>query len=205
MREALPSFFDFGPERRPLPRGRTRLQFYADRRLLAVEAALLLAVASLLVKYVPMRHWRSWLTTARPAGAREPSTCWHRRPPLKHVTRVVPRVAAVVPFRAVCLQQAMATQWMLHRRGVRCRLLFGVQRAEGPSEGDAEADVRSPLWARFRRQPLDESDGDHAGASNRYHAWLAIDEVCVLGGNVDGYRPFPPIDALPRRRRRRER
>ena len=198
-RQALPS--SLGVERH---RGRTRSQRFIDRRLLATEAVVLLAVARLLVKYVPMRHWRSWMTTAPPTGPKEPSVRWRRQPAVKWVTKVVPKVAAAVPFRAVCLQQAMAAQWMLHRRGVRCRLLFGTQRA--PADAPDHAEERSrPFLARLRRQTLDESGGDSRASSNRYHAWLTIGDVCILGGNVDGYRPLPPIDGIPKRRRPRTR
>lgn len=177
------------------------MQGFVDRRLLAVEAVLLLAVAWLLVQYVPMRHWRFWLTTAPPTGATEPSTRWRRQPALKQVTKVVPKAAAAVPFRAVCLQQAMAAQWMLHRRGVRCQLLFGAQRA--PADADDEPSGR--FFARLRRRTLDENSGATTGSSTRYHAWLTIGDVCILGGDVDGYRPLPPVDGIPRRRRKRNR
>lgn len=113
-------------------------------------------------------------------------------------------MAAVVPFRAVCLQQALAAQWMLHRRGVRCRLLFGAQRA--PADAPEEPSGRSRWFsARLRRQALGENSGATTGRSNRYHAWLTIADVCILGGDVDGYRPLPPVDGIPRRRRKRNR
>ena len=204
MSQALPSFLNVGRLGRTLPGRRTRLQKFVDRRLLAVEALLLLAVAALLVQYVPMRHWRSWLTTAPPTGATEPSTRWYRQPALKQVTKVVPRVAAVVPFRAVCLQQAMAAQWMLHRRGVRCRLLFGARRA--PADAPDDPSERGHRFlARLRRQALDDSSGATTGSSNCYHAWLTIGDVCILGGDVKDYRPLPPLDGIPKRRKRTRR
>ena len=44
------------------------------------------------------------------------------------IAYIVLKVAERGPFRAVCLPRAMAAQWMLHRRGIANRLLFGVRR-----------------------------------------------------------------------------
>ena len=90
-----------------------------------VEAAALLAVARLLVKHVPMRYWRAWLTTTDTPLAT-------RRPAIAHaIARSVRSVARRRPLNAVCLPQAMAGQWMLRRRGVASRLWLGVRKARG--------------------------------------------------------------------------
>ena len=201
-----PACPEAGAAKGPLPRGRSRAQNFVDRRLLAVEAIVLLAVARLLVRFVPLRHWRSLLTTAPPNPSDEPpGRRWWRLPSLAKVTQIVPKAAAAVPFRAVCLPQAMTAQWMLHRRGVRCRLLFGARRALADEPEDAaERRGQRPFLARIRQQPLDDSAGEGKGEAPamRYHAWLVVNGMCVLGGNVDAYRALPPIDAIPRRRRR---
>ena len=49
------------------------------------------------------------------------------------------RVAGHVPFPAVCLPQAMALQWMLRRRGVSSRLVFGTRRKAQDSGLDFHA------------------------------------------------------------------
>ena len=49
------------------------------------------------------------------------------------IGRAVARVARLVPFRAVCLQQALATQRMLRRRGRSARIVFGIRPGLGPS------------------------------------------------------------------------
>ena len=87
-----------------------------------LEAAVLLAVARLLVKHVPMRHWRAWLTTADAPLAAPRHVVAHT------IARSVRSVARRRPLRAVCLPQAMAGQWMLRRRGVASRLWFGVRK-----------------------------------------------------------------------------
>ena len=92
-----------------------------------VEAAALLGLARLLVKHVPMRYWRRWLTTADAPPA----------PPRRDLARAIARSVRSVGRRrlnAVCLPQAMAGQWMLRRRGVASRLWFGVRRAQGDAD-----------------------------------------------------------------------
>ena len=155
-------------------------------KAMALEAALFLLVARLLVVHVPMRHWRRWLVTAEepaPAGgspadshsagdperpasagehlARAPQPRLPRR-----VARIVRRAAHHVPFPAVCLPQAMALQWMLRRRGVASRLFFGARRKAQDSGLD-------------------------------FHAWLTVGGECVIGGGeVETYAPLPPFDGI---------
>lgn len=172
-------------------RGRSRWQGFVDSRLLALEAALFLALARLLVKHVPFRHWRRWLVSAEPPAS--PSRGW-RLPSVVHVARVVPRAAALVPFRAVCLPQAMAGQWMLRRRGVPSRLSLGARR---PQEDAAGANADRPPAARLQSRPIGDAG---EGGGTEYHAWLCVGGRCVLGGPVDSYAQLPPFDAIPRQR-----
>ena len=80
---------------------------------------------------------------------------------------------AGLPFEAACLPRAMAAQWMLLRRGVPSRLVFGARRPAAP------------------------------GGGNDYHAWLTVDGERVIGGRrAETYRPLPlPPPASGRRRR----
>ena len=136
-------------------------------KAMALEAASFLLLAWLLVEYVPMRHWRRRLVTAKGSGAngaRLPRAPERRLP--RKAARVVRRVARHVPFPAVCLPQAMALQWMLRRRGVESRLVLGARRGA-------------------RRQGLD------------FHAWLIVGGECVIGwGEVETYAPLPPFDGI---------
>ena len=141
-------------------------------KTMALEAALFLLLARLLVKYVPMRHWRHRLTTAEESerGGLPPEG---RRPGRK-VARVVRRVARHVPFPAVCLPQAMTAQWMLRRRGIPSRLFFGARR-------------------RLRPESAPHTDGSASGMD--FHAWLTVGDDCVLGGaERDTYVALPPFD-----------
>ena len=133
-------------------------------KVMALEAALLLLVARLLVLYVPLRHWRRRLTTAEPASSPEPLPFLAWR-----IARIIRRTAAWVPFKAVCLPQAMAGQWMLRWRRIPSRLTFGA-----------------------RQQP-DET----AETGLQFHAWLSVGGKCILGGQELGtYTALPPFDEM---------
>ena len=131
-------------------------------KAMMLEAALFLLLARLLVAHVPMRRWRRWLATAEepaptgrppadshvassagdpegPAPAGEHPACAPPRRLPRRVARIVRRVARHVPFPAVCLPQAMALQWMLRRRGVSSRLVFGARRKAQDSGLDFHA------------------------------------------------------------------
>ena len=143
---------------------RSFLRSPTSSKAMALEAALLLLLARLLVLYVPMRHWRHRLTTSEPATcpAQPPFMAWK-------VVRIVRRVAAHVPFQAVCLPQAMAAQWMLRRRDLPSRMSFGARR------------------------------GRDAAAANdlEFHAWLNVGGKCILGGQeVATYSALPPFDEI---------
>ena len=161
----------------------------AAAKAMALEATLFLLLARLLVRYVPMRHWRHRLATAEdlapageppanphaavssdgpeepePAGGCLPRAPQRRLP--RRMARVVQRVARHVPFPAVCLPQAMALQWMLRRRGVESRLVFGARRKAQSTELD-------------------------------FHAWLTVGGECVIGGDEIGtYAVLPPFDGI---------
>ena len=97
-----------------------RLQ--GHQRAMAVEAVACLLLARVVVHRVPMRYWRG-----RIDGTEEGATP-ARRLLGRTVGTMVRRVACRLPVRAVCLPRAMAAQWMLRRRGVSSRLMFGVRR-----------------------------------------------------------------------------
>lgn len=103
------------------------------KRRLAVEAALALLLAFSLARLAPARWWLPLLRTedvdeAQPEGGGVAPS--ERRT----VGRAVERVAWHLPFRARCLPQAMAAQWMLRRRGERSTLVLGARRGGGATE-----------------------------------------------------------------------
>jgi hypothetical protein len=105
----------------------------AGRRLVA-EAALLLGVSRVLLLMVPFRRIAPLLSRL-PAGAPPPVD------PLlaRSVARAVTIAARNVPFRAVCLPQAMAAKFMLARRGQRSTLHLGVGK-------DDAGDLTAHAW-----------------------------------------------------------
>lgn len=165
----------------------------AGTRAMALEATLDLLVARLLVRYVPMRLWRRRIdTVGEPAAAAQGSAASQRtatgsgktalpgargvpgEPAPRHmplkVGRVVRKVARRLPFRARCLPQAMAAQWMLRRRGIGSRLVFGTRRDTTPA------------------------------ASLEFHAWLIVSGECVIGAQeVETFRVLAPPETAGRR------
>ena len=132
-----------------------RFPFRLFARLLrAVETAALLAIARLLVKFVPFRHWRGMLGPIQSDAQAESQPDWDEAETkrAKAIGRRVRRMAARVPFEAVCLPQAMAARWMLRIRGVETQLYLGAKIKEDKPE-------------------------------TALHAWLVHGEHCLTGGS----------------------
>ena len=154
-------------------------------RRMAFEAVMLLALARLLVGYVPMRRWRRHLNTGPPRGGSDPEG---ERALGREVGRIVRKVASCMPFRAVCLPQAMAAQWMLRRRGVSSRLIFGVRRASEEPGGPLQ---RKHGAAAPGRTPW-------TGAGLDFHAWLTVAGENVVGDQgTETYVPLPEVTPWP--------
>jgi hypothetical protein len=123
---------------RGLPRRFVRIGH--ARRMLLMEAALWLALARIALVAVPFRH------IARRTGAfARPND-----PAVKNVLGAAPnraeqalaqeigwavtRAARYLPFKAVCLPQALAARRMLQRRGVASVLHFGANIRNDPEQ-----------------------------------------------------------------------
>jgi hypothetical protein len=85
-------------------------QMSAAERWLVCEAALMLAVARLIVLTVPFRFIVPWLQRA-------PDTTFCDEKLMRAVRQAVMIAARNVPWKAVCLPQALAAKAMLARRG----------------------------------------------------------------------------------------
>jgi len=101
------------------------------QRLLLAEAAVWLWLARLALIVVPFpRLARRLGTVLPPAEARAVQAQWRAQPRAEATAAVigwaVTRAARYVPFRAVCLPQAMAARMMLKRRGIGSVLHFGA-------------------------------------------------------------------------------
>ena len=132
----------------------------AARRQLMVEAFLWLAFARVALLIFPFRTLAARLGDALPpadaaarlAQARDPAGAAALA---KDIGWAVRRVAEYVPFRAVCLQQALAGKHMLRRRGISSALHLGV------------------------------ATGGEVGEPMKAHAWLDAAGVKVTGYPFD--------------------
>jgi hypothetical protein len=117
---------------------RRLLQIDARRRALAVEATLWLALARLGLAMLPFPTLARYFGTATaPQQARTMIAASNPSPAdaqtAKDIGWAVTRAARYLPFRAVCLPQAMAARMMLARRGVTSVMHFGATVDNGRS------------------------------------------------------------------------
>lgn len=102
------------------------------------EIAVLLLSARLLIRFVPLRRWRSLMGDL--GGSRSPHqptrAQLHRG---RTLGAEVERVAERMPFRAVCLPRAMVARWMLARRGIPSTIQIGARRGRTTRSHDLHA------------------------------------------------------------------
>jgi hypothetical protein len=107
----------------------------ADRRL-ALEALVFLAIGRATLAMLPFRTAMRCLGLEhiRKVGANgampAPSADGTKADAAKAVGIALGRASAVAPFRAVCLQQAVAAALMLRRRGCPTEVHFGLAKDE---------------------------------------------------------------------------
>jgi hypothetical protein len=105
------------------------------RRGLIAEAAVWLSLARLALVLAPFpviaRRLGVFVSPADPRVAQVIAPTSPRQTQIaKEVSWAVTRGAAHVPFKAVCLPQAMAARIMLNRRGVASAMHFGAARGK---------------------------------------------------------------------------
>ncbi len=126
----------------------------------------MLLVARFLVSLVPFRFWRKTLGAISAGQGKSLPSETHNRASFvraRAIGRHVRRAAMMVPFRAVCLPQAMAARWMLLRRGIGTQLFIGARRGAGEKPFDFHA------WLMFGDECLtgqEERDGFHSFQSS---------------------------------------
>lgn len=122
-----------------LQRWRRRSQ---RERMALVEAAVLLTAASLVVKLSPFRLVaRIAAMDVRGRSPTDPAAT------IAAVAWAVGAVARRARFRAVCIEQGLAAQVMLRRRGLASTLHYGVV-------SQAEAGLAAHVWVRYRAQDV---------------------------------------------------
>jgi len=108
-----------------------------ERRDLA-EAVILCTVAGVLLRLLPFRRLAPRL--GRHMAVSPPEAAAEHRTRVARVAWAISAAARNLPWRPVCLPQAITAQWMLRRRGIPSTLYLGAD----PSRGyDAHAWVRA--------------------------------------------------------------
>lgn len=125
---------------------RARTVDWRERGLL-VEAAAQLMAARVRIAILPFRTIARDLGTFVPPADKRIADCRasapaERRGVAEKISWAVTRAAVHVPFRAVCLPQAMAAHAMLRRRGIESAVHFGARRGdEKPIDAHAWVDA----------------------------------------------------------------
>jgi len=141
------------------------------RKMLALETAVALTAASVVIAVTPRQRLLGWLgepRAARPtpephqvaamAAAADSATLAQIRTG-RRVGNMVTRVATMLPWHPTCMRQALAARWMLRRRTTPNVIHLGI------------ADV----------------------ASMDAHAWVTVHDVAVVGRRA---RPFIAVAAF---------
>jgi hypothetical protein len=109
-------------------------QIDRGRRALLAEAVVCLLAARTALIFVPFPRLARRLGTFVPPAAARASAQAAAKPEQARLAGdigwAVTRAARYVPFRAVCLPQAMAAQVMLKRRGVKSIMHFGAAKGQ---------------------------------------------------------------------------
>ncbi|NCX93924.1 MAG: lasso peptide biosynthesis B2 protein [Gammaproteobacteria bacterium] len=118
----------------------------AKRCFWAFEILISLALAKIFVCFFPLKRFSRYLgapyTEALATIPPSPIA-------LQRVARGILGVAKFLPWKSVCLDQAMAAQWILSRRSVPSTLYLGMRKSTQKKEGyDAHA------WVLAGRHPV---------------------------------------------------
>lgn len=115
------------------------LNLPSRKKTLFLEVVLFLTIAEMLKRFVPFRHFHHFLgKTMResPFGTR------NHHETIKEISWAIITAAANVPWKPMCLTQAIAAKVVLKRRNIGNTLYLGVSKEEG-NELIAHAWVRS--------------------------------------------------------------
>lgn len=135
----------------------------ADRwrgRSATAQALALLALARMLVAFVPFSRWRRQLGESVSPGPYDPALQLPSNLPARRLARAVERAAARLPGESRCMPKAMALQWLLARRGLGAILYIGVR----------------PGHAR--------------GGIDDLHAWVVRDGEVLIGASEVRHHPL---------------
>ncbi|GAA4644393.1 hypothetical protein GCM10023115_23530 [Pontixanthobacter gangjinensis] len=107
---------------------RTFSDLPASEKFAFLEASILLAIARIVVDFVPLSKWRKQVAikTYQPCEAEQLGK--PQREQARMVLRTIKRVGRNVPVKFVCLPQALTARWMLSRRNIPTELFLGTRR-----------------------------------------------------------------------------
>ncbi len=130
------------------------------RRALALEAVGELARARLITLLPARIYTRDFGTMNDASGAVAVAECPEAA---AEIGRMVETVARAMPFRALCLQQAVAARRMLRRRGVQATVYLGVNCASAGRKGAGQG-TAAHAWVEVGSRVVngDANLGDYA-------------------------------------------
>ena len=134
------------PRERRLARRMARryLRLPMRDRMLLLEAVMRLAMARLSLIFVPFSVLASRLGAverADPDSSVAPPLPLQQQEAVRKIGWAVTRAARYIPFRAVCLPQAIAAKAMLRRRGIASVMHFGVAKTREKMDAHAWLDA----------------------------------------------------------------
>jgi hypothetical protein len=107
-------------------------------RLTLSEAIVCLAIAGLIIAVVPFRNFG--FLAALPVRKLPPADDEARNLLRRQIRWAIVTAARRVPWRALCIQQGLAAQFMLRRRGISSVLYYGAALRKG--------DLKAHVWVR---------------------------------------------------------
>jgi len=120
------------------------------QKLLMLEAMILLLAARLAVVLVPFKRLAGGFGKQQSNSEFKMQNSEFENQKLvddeavRRLGSMVQRVAKYVPWKAKCLEQAIAVKWMLAWRGLPATVFFGVKNSQ-------EGDLKAHAWVRSGR------------------------------------------------------
>ncbi len=171
-------------------RARTFATIGADRQGLVIEAVVRLAAARLVLIAIPFprlaARWGMLLPPGDPRAASAPADD-HARRIARRVQWAIETVAPLMPFRAACVQQAVAARGMLARRGIAGIVHFGIGIETGSvmsRDGIGQRVASNGRMTGRRSTSADDAVWARAQLSAG-HAWVDAGGVKVTGFPLD--------------------
>ena len=118
------------------------LQLSSLERGALVEAAVMLAAASLAVAVLPFRRA---MALVRPTPSKDDELDTEGRA-AELVQWAITACARRIPLRTLCLEQALASHWMLRRRSIASVVHYGT--------GKGERGLQAHAWVRTARHDV---------------------------------------------------